>query len=344
MTHRSEPPTARRLREARRRGEVATSRDLTAAGALAGAVVALAATAGASVRVLAGGLRSGIHRALDPAATAGPAIADALRSLLRAGCAPMTGALLGACLVGSLQARGLFSIEAVGFRWDRIAPGGSGRGPLSPARLGAVGLAILRAAVLLPFGVLVAVERLRALRDPGRLPPATLLASLGRIVLGVASPLVLVAVGFGLADWMLALRRHRERLRMTRDEVRREQRDDQGDPARRAERRRAHRALASAPPLRRASCLVVNPTHVAVALHHDRACDDAPVVVAKGKGPAASRLRAVARRAGVPIVEDVALARALYRLAEIGDEIPEELYEPAAVVLAELYRNREVTP
>ncbi len=344
MTHRSEPPTPRRLREARRRGDVATSRDLTAAGALAGAIVALAATAGASVRVLASGLRSGIHRALDPEATVSPAISDALRSLLRAGWAPIAGALLGACLAGSLQARGLFSIEAVRFRWERLKPGGSGAGPLSPARLGALGLGIAKAAVLLPVGALVAVEKLRALPDPGRLAPATLLPALGRITLGVAAPLVLVAVGFGLVDWVLALRRHGERLRMTRDEVRREQRDDQGDPSRRAERRRAHRALASAPPLRRASCLVVNPTHVAVALHHDRARDDAPAGVAKGKGPTASRLRTLARRAGVPIVEDVALARALYRLAEIGDEIPEELYEPAAVVLAELYRHAEVTP
>ena len=83
--------------------------------------------------------------------------------------------------------------------------------------------------------------------------------------------------------------------------------------------------------------VVVNPTHLAVALRHDRSSDDAPRVVAKGAGLAAARIRSAARRAGVPIVRDVPLARALHRLAEIGDEIPEELYAAAAAVLAHLY-------
>jgi flagellar biosynthesis protein FlhB len=82
---------------------------------------------------------------------------------------------------------------------------------------------------------------------------------------------------------------------------------------------------------------VVNPTHVAVALVHRRDQGDAPRVVAKGTGVAARRLRSEARRAGVPVVHDVPLARALHRLAEVGDEIPEELYDAAAAVLAILY-------
>jgi type III secretion protein U len=130
---------------------------------------------------------------------------------------------------------------------------------------------------------------------------------------------------------------------MTRDEVRREHREDEGDPQHRAERRRIHRALVEAAPVSRATCVVVNPTHVAVALHHARDEADAPRVLAKGLGASAARIRSAARRAGVPIVRDVALARALYRLAEVGDEIPEELYEAAAAVLAHLY-GREQLP
>lgn len=131
---------------------------------------------------------------------------------------------------------------------------------------------------------------------------------------------------------------------MSRDEVRREQKEDEGDPAHRAERRRRHRALLEAGPVARATVVVVNPTHVAVALRHDRAAGGAPVVVAKGAGRAAAVIRSAARRAGVPIVRDVPLARALHRLAELGDEIPEELYEAAATVLAHLYGLDEVTP
>ncbi len=87
----------------------------------------------------------------------------------------------------------------------------------------------------------------------------------------------------------------------------------------------------------RATVVVVNPTHVAVALRHDRDGDEAPRVVAKGSGTAAARIRSAARRAGIPIVRDVPLARAIHRLAEVGEEIPEELYEAAAAVLAHLH-------
>ena len=124
---------------------------------------------------------------------------------------------------------------------------------------------------------------------------------------------------------------------MTRDEVRREQREDEGDPGHRAERRRLHRALLGAGPVSRATVVVVNPTHVAVALRHDPAGEDAPRVVAKGTGLAAARIRSAARRAAVPIVRDVPLARALFRLGEVGEEIPAELYDAAAAVLVHVY-------
>jgi type III secretion protein U len=339
VSHRTEPPTPRRLREARRRGEIGSSRELTAAGAFAGGLLGLTATAACSTRLFAGALRSALSTGLEPSITAGAATLDALRLLTRVAWAPLGGAIAGALLVGSLQARGLFTLEAIRLRWDRVDPTTFAARALSSARLAGLLLGALKAVALLAVGWRVGIAELRALRDPTRVAPAGLVTGLGRLGLGILIPVAGVLLAFGVVDWMLALQRHRDGLRMTRDEVRREQRDEQGDPQRRAERRRLHRALASAAPVRHAACLVVNPTHVAIALHHDRRCDEAPVVVAKGKGRAAAALRSVARRAGVPIVEDVALARALFRLAEIGDEIPEELYEAAAVVLAELYRT-----
>jgi type III secretion protein U len=128
---------------------------------------------------------------------------------------------------------------------------------------------------------------------------------------------------------------------MTRDEVRRELREDEGDAERRADRRRVHRALVEAGSVAGATVVVVNPTRVAVALRHDRGGHGAPRVVAKGTGLAAARIRSAARHAGVPIVRDVALARSLHRLAEVGDEIPEELYDAAAALLAHLYATEK---
>jgi type III secretion protein U len=186
----------------------------------------------------------------------------------------------------------------------------------------------------------IALSWLRAgtagLAGLARAEPAALLRAapaLGALALrlGVAF------LAFGLLDLGLAFGRHRRALRMTRDEVRREHKEDEGDPAHRAERRRLHQALLSTAPVRRATVVVVNPTHVAVALRHDRGSGDAPRVLAKGTGLAAARIRSAARRAGVPIVRDVPLARALHRLAGVGDEIPEELFDAAAALLAHLY-------
>ena len=156
-------------------------------------------------------------------------------------------------------------------------------------------------------------------------------------VLRLAAALAVI----GALDLALERRRLRRALMMSRDEVRRELREDEGDPDRKAERRRVHRALVEAGAVAGATVVVVNPTRFAVALRHERDGEGAPRVVAKGTGLAAARIRSAARRAGVPIVRDVPLARALHRLADVGDEIPEELYDAAAALLTHLYAPTE---
>jgi flagellar biosynthesis protein FlhB len=138
-------------------------------------------------------------------------------------------------------------------------------------------------------------------------------------------------------DLALARWRHGRALRMTWPELVRDLREDEGDPRLRSERRRRHGDLLARERLPRAACLGVNPTHLAVVLGHRRGSDEAPVVLAKRRGAAAVSLRRQARRAGLPVVPDAALARALWRLAEVGESIPEELYEAAAVVLARVH-------
>ncbi|WP_242394651.1 EscU/YscU/HrcU family type III secretion system export apparatus switch protein [Anaeromyxobacter oryzisoli] len=339
--NRTEEPTPRRLREARRRGEVGASGELTAAAAFAGGLLALAIAGPSLARDLAARLRSALVRApieaLDPRAV----LADASSAVLTLSLPFCAGALAAAALAGALQARWNLSLEAVRPRLERVNPAGGLKRLLSTAQLAAAALALVKAAVLVAVawtwvrGAGPALSGLARVEVPAIWRALPLLGSL-------AARLALAAALLGLADLGLARRRHRRALRMTRDEVRREQREDEGDPAHRAERRRRHRGLLEAGPISRATVVVVNPTHVAVALHHDRAGEDAPRVVAKGTGEAAARIRSAARRAGVPVVREVALARALHRLAEVGDEIPEELYEAAAAVLAHLYGREEI--
>jgi flagellar biosynthesis protein FlhB len=146
-------------------------------------------------------------------------------------------------------------------------------------------------------------------------------------------------VALGAADYAWRRHQHRRSLRMTRPEVRREQKETEGDPRHKAERQRLHRELAEQRMLadvRKADFVVVNPDHIAVALQYDRQGDAAPLVLAKGERLLAEKIKEVAREAGVPIFRDVNLARALRELEE-GDEIPEALYEAVAEILRVVY-------
>ena len=155
---------------------------------------------------------------------------------------------------------------------------------------------------------------------------------------------VLLALVFHLLPWSLvwcaleyglAHHRHLRKLRMTREEVRREYRESEGDPVIKGHRKAMHRALAQGGPARglgQAHALVVNPTHLAVALRYEPGECEAPYVVARGQEEEALALRLEAQGMGIPVIRDVPLARSLIRL-ELGEEVPEELYRAAAAVL-----------
>jgi flagellar biosynthesis protein FlhB len=148
----------------------------------------------------------------------------------------------------------------------------------------------------------------------------------------------LVGLVLGGVDYFFVRRAWLSRHRMTKDEVKREHRESEGDPEVKAARRRAHQeALAGSmiAAVKDATVLVVNPTHLATALRYDENEDDAPTVVAHGEGDLARRLIEAAHAYNVPVVRDVPVAHALRELT-LGEQIPEALYEAVAEVLREL--------
>ena len=341
MSSRTEQPTPRRLREARRRGEVARSPDLGAAAALAGGLTGLALSGRAMAETLGRAVRAAVASAALPV-DPGALLRDAALLVLRLSLPPAACALAAVLLAGALQTGFTFAPEALRPRLERIDPVRGLRRIVSLESFGRVALGVGKATVLVVLLARFARDAARHLSAlPGAAAPGALSAAVP-FVAGLALRLAAALAVIGIADLALEKRRLRRALRMTRDEVRRELREDEGDPAHRAERRRAHRALLDAGPVARATVVVVNPTRVAVAIRHERGGEGAPLVVAKGTGLAAWRIRSAARRAGVPIVRDVPFARALHRLADVGDEIPEELYDAAAALLAHLYAAPEV--
>jgi type III secretion protein U len=338
MSTPTEAPTPRRLAQARRRGEVACSREFTGAVGLAAGALALAAAGGPLLAGLAGVVRHGLAAAVDPARSPAAALLDAAGEVARLSALPALVAVAAGAVAGLVQTGGLLAPAAAAPRLERLDPARGLAGFLSRERLALTGLGLLKAGLVLAL----ALHWLRGAAPvlaglPRAAAPAGALSGLPGLLGPLALRLLAALVAFGAADLLLARWRHLRRLRMTRQEVQREQRDDEGDPHHKAARRRRHRALLEAGPVSGATCVVVNPTRLAVALRHRRGEDDAPRVVAKGQGAEARRIRAEARRAGVPVVRDVALARALHRLTEVGEEIPEPLFEAAAALLAHLY-------
>lgn len=157
-----------------------------------------------------------------------------------------------------------------------------------------------------------------------------------KLVLRLLGVLAVLAI----VDFWWQRHRHEEQLKMTKEEVKREHKDQEGDPQIKSRIRslmleQSRRRMMD--DVKTADVVVTNPTHFSVALDYDPS-ESAPRVVAKGQGQLALRIREVAREAGVPVVEEPPLARALYRVVRIGDQIPADLFEAVAGVLAAVYR------
>jgi flagellar biosynthesis protein FlhB len=329
----TEEPTPRRLAEARRRGEVAFSRELSSSAALAAAAVVLAWDGPALVARASRALRLSLAEAVSGGG-AGPALERAGSLTLRLLGPTLAAVLLGGLAVGFAQTRGLV-LAPVRVDPGRLASAASWRRLFDGRAAVECAQGLLKVAVVSVVAGLALRPMLGAVAISTGAPLARLLPTLGALGARLAVRLAAAGLALGALDALLVASRHRRGLRMTRAEVKREYREAEGDPARRGERQRLHREIVEQrmiDEVRKADFVVVNPDHIAVALRYDPEGDAAPVVVAKGERLVAERIKQIARAAGVPIFRNVGLARSLAELGE-GGEIPTELYEAVAELL-----------
>ncbi len=165
-------------------------------------------------------------------------------------------------------------------------------------------------------------------------------ATFGPLARASVRTLTTLALLAGL-ELALTRRRYRKKMMMTKEEAKRENRDDEGDPLIRSKRRRKHRELSRAQvsaAVPKADALVVNPTHIAIAIRYRKDESAAPRVLAKGKGMLAEKMRELAHEHGIPIVQDIPLARLLYKKVKVGKQVPAETFKAVAAVLAFVYR------
>lgn len=336
---RTEAATPRRLQQARESGQVALSRELGGFAGLAAFALMLALVAPAlATRFVARLAVPFRHPQLAPAAAV-RLLADAAAALL----APLLGAVLLAGALSVLLQTG-FLVSAASLRPSlaRLSPGAGLRRLFGADSLVEAIKALLRlAAMAVALWHALSGEWPRLWAAPFQ-DPRAMVPLLAALALRVLLALLLVQGAIALADILWVRRRHAQGLRMSRQELREEQKDLDGDPKIKARIRqlrfqRARRRMLAAVP--RATVVVTNPTHYAVALAYDRARGGAPRVVAKGVDAMAARIRETAEAHGVPLVADPPLARALHRL-ELDTEIPPEHYKAVAELIAYVWRLR----
>lgn len=315
-------------------GQVALSHDLGFAAVFLSACL-VCIFAGKSV---GGGLvaftRDALRGATGSFSGGGQAIAAgalAAGEALLALCVAVVGAALA---IGLAQSRCLFRRTLMPVGSGRLFP--RLRRLLGPDGLVFAGSALAKVvALLLAAAVMFAVVAPTVLGLAGACP-RNILNGLFVTSKTLGEGLALAMIVLGLGDYVWQLRRHSKALRMTADEVKREQKEAEGDPVFKQERKRIHRDLAQAfANIAGADVVVVDPHSAAVALRFDPKLADAPVVLRSGRGVLASSLQSSAAAAGVPIVANSKLAAALAQ-AEEGDEISEALYESVAELFADV--------
>jgi len=341
---RTERATPKRLEEARKKGQVPRSTELSMAAVCIAAATAVYTLGRGAAGQFADLMRAGLS--LHPSQAVGenviwPALMSAGSHALLI-ILPILGATFIAALAAPLAIGGWnFTTDALMPQFSRLNPA-NGLGRMFSAR-GSVelgkGLAKVGVVSLIAFVLLKGMtpQMLGLASEPlnGAITHAAALAGYALLVLCFG----LVAIA--AFDVPFQLWQHSRDLKMTREEVREEYKESEGSPETRGRIREAQRALARGRMMQevpKADVIVTNPTHYAVALRYDDAKMRAPIVVAKGTDLTAARIREIAMENRVPIVEAPPLARALFRTVDLGREVPAALYVTVAQVLTYVYQ------
>lgn len=348
---RTEQPTARRLRDARKRGQVARSSDLVHAGTLAAVMMAIAWSGGFMMKGMGRAMATalgGFHRfpVRDLRADELGLIAlNGLGSLLLLVAPVALTAIVVTFALFYAQGGVVMATEALQLNFGKLNPAtGIKRLGFSSGGIDTIKMIVLVIIVSYLSYQVVGTSLLDAARFARMSPFESGLAGwadVERLLRQCAIAMLVV----GVADYMVQRWRLTKSLKMTKEEVKDDFKLTEGNPEIKARVRRIQmtmarkRMLASVP---KATVIVTNPTHYAVALEYRRSEMAAPRVLAKGRGLLAQRIKAIAREHGVPTVENVPLAQSLYKTVEVGDFIPAALFEAVAEVLAYLIRLKQL--
>lgn len=347
---RSEQPTARRLNEARRDGNVAKSQDLTSAAVLCGAVVLMYYGG----RVVIAKLRVMTIQFLEPSPVVNPTRAGDMSELVRAllrvmaetAVPLMIGVAIVALVINLLQVGFMLTGKPLVPKLSKLNPIKGAKRMVDLKSFMRLAMSILKLIVVAVIAVILIRQDIDKILHLGDMAAIASFAQMAQMMFWLAVKLTAVLLLIALLDFWYQRWQRIADMKMSKQEVEDETKSMDGDPKMKQRRAQVAKQLAMqrmAAAVPGADVVVTNPTHFSVAIKYDASQMPAPKVVAKGADYMAFRIREIAMANGIPLVEKKPLARALYANVEVGEYIPPEHYAAAAEILAYVYRLSEET-
>jgi flagellar biosynthetic protein FlhB len=337
VSEKTEQPTAQKLKKAKQEGQIGRSQDVGAWFGMLAASIVLPMTLGKAMDHA----RELMAKIPDVVADPDPAMAMGILKdgLMSAAMAVLPLALtMMAVGVASAGAQGGIRVATKLFmpKFNRLNPLPGFKKMFGPQALWEGTKALIKTAVLGAVLYMTMKDIVPLLMTAGRMQLGSLLGVVNDATMALIRAASIAGIAMAAADYFVVRRRTNKQLRMTKEEVKQENKNTEGDPHVKGQIRARQMAMArnrQMADVPTADVVLVNPTHVAVALRYDPA-KGAPRVVAKGSGAIAAKIRELATEHRIPMVQDVPLARALHGGCEIGQEIPAEFYGAVAKVLA----------
>lgn len=343
----TEEPTEQRRRESAEEGRIPRSQDLNAALLLLASAAALNATGPGLARAMQDVMGAGLGFSAATGLT-GPAAIALVRGIGWKTMGALAGFLsamtLAALAVSALQARGTFTAKPLAPKFERIDPSKGIKKIVGKQSLVELAKSLLKLAIVGWAVWSVLRTAWPDITTLGMQSPRALLEVVRKYSVGMLMKAGLAYLALAAADYGWQFFQHEQSLKMTKEEVKQESKNQDGDPMvkqrmRQLGRQRARQQMFRDVP--KADVVVVNPVHIAVALKYDPAVAPAPYVLAVGRRKVAERIKALAFDNQVPVVENIPLARALVGSVKVGTMIPGELYLAVAEVLAFVIKQRQ---
>ena len=344
----TEVPTEKKRRESREEGQVAFSKELSSAALLAGIVLTLVATSPIildAMRQLMSQIFRDLAQRKELSIDSIFTLSGEILSIILPAFAPFVAVIIFVGIFASvLQVGVLITFKAIAPKFIKISQL-TGLKRLFSSQSLADFLKSMAKLIIVGFvGYLTYIDKITELNGLSVSTPESILIYNFTVVAEVAGKIVLALVAIAIFDYFYQRWHHEQQLMMTKQEVKDETKQTEGDPQLKVRIRQIQREMSNARMMQevpKADAVIVNPTHFSVAILYDRDVMSAPEVIAKGADHLALRMRTVARENNVPILERPELARDLYANVEIGEDIPERFYKAIAEILAFVYRLRK---